>query len=308
MTDNIQSIFNMNIKLIGLMHKAVIHFRRSEYDKALSIIADSMGNINIITDAIIKDREYFNLVSTDSVVEMLQGIVNSQKDKDYILLADLIELQIIMLLCNVQEMIINKEDFYIFSQEKYEKMIGIMLKKITNSADAFDKIIEGLDPELLLERGYRIEFTSCGQMTLAVTDTKGLSYYMHSNHIITGEAFSTAATWYEKGIKRYIILGFGLGYVINELLMLISDEDAEIIIYEHDINILKLSCGFSGIEDMYEDSRFRIIYDPELEHIRHDICNDKEEKVCIFYPSLRYIKEPETRKYFAAHLPWADMV
>lgn len=308
MTDNIQNIFNMNKELLGWMDKAVIYFRRGEYDKALSIIVDSTENIHVITDAIIKDREYFNLVSTESVVEMLSGIVEAQKNRDYVLLADLIELQMLRFISNVQELIMNKEDSFVFDQSSYEHAIDLLLKRILNYEETYACLKEELNPGLLLEKGYRVEFTSCGQMTLAVTDPQENSYYMHTNHMITGEAFIHAVKWHKVKTGKYIIFGFGMGYIIKELLMLIEKDDIEstITVYEPDINILKLVCAFSGIEDIFSNPKLNIVYDPEYYHIKEAIAKkNNNDRICIFYPAFRYIRNDELKELLVDYLPWA---
>lgn len=110
MLNNINTIFQENITLIAKLDKAIYYFRKQQHDIALGIIMDSMDQIKHSIEAIIVDKDYFNLVSTDSVIEMLSAVLESLKKEDYILLADLLEMQMVSFLCGVQELIISKED------------------------------------------------------------------------------------------------------------------------------------------------------------------------------------------------------
>ena len=84
MTENIKKIFSQNIELLALVDKAVIYFREQQYDKALGLSAQTVNMIKDMTDAVIEDREYFRLVSVESVVEMLEGLLETKKKKDYV--------------------------------------------------------------------------------------------------------------------------------------------------------------------------------------------------------------------------------
>lgn len=322
MTKNIQSIFDQNIVLLGLIDKAILDFREGEYESALSIIADSITSIRTMTDAVIVDREYFNLVSTESVLEMLSGIVAAQKIGDYVLLADLLELQLIAFICNVQELIMNKEDFYAFSPRKYNESIELLIRhlekviSLNTELDVNDKLALisgirketsiGLNSEFLLERGYRVEFTSCGMMTLGVTDASGRSYYMHSNNMIIKEAYLTAKKWYNENINQYIVYGFGMGYVIKELLKLLTSTDKQIAVYEADINILKLACAFSDVNDLLIHPQVTLYFDPDYKMLKKRFDNiDQTDKVCVFYPALRGVQDSEAKEMLMDYLPWA---
>ena len=68
MTDNIKYILEQNIALLSKLDKAIYYGLTGSYDIALGIVADSMGSIRHTIEAIITDREYFNLVSTDSSI------------------------------------------------------------------------------------------------------------------------------------------------------------------------------------------------------------------------------------------------
>lgn len=298
MTDNIKLIFEENIYLLDRVDKAVCYFREQRHDLALGIIADSMGLIRHSIEAIITDKGYFHLVSTDSVMEMLGGILEAYKTGDYVLLADFLELQLISFIIGVQELIISKEELT-FDEESFREN----LKELkSNSLGLADYLDGPLDPETFLKEGYRVEFSSCGLMTLAARN-KEESFYFHTNGRIKTEAFMLARSWYKKDIKRYIIYGLGFGYHIYELLAMAGT--SEIIVYEEDLNVILLASVFTGLKDIFDTGRVKLVYDPELRDLMKRIKNlQKDDALYVHYPSYQNIRYENGRELLKKYVPW----
>ena len=117
----IKDVYQINIELMSMLDRAQIYFRSEEYLKALGITVEAMDNLKKVSDIIIINIEYFEGITPGMVVELLGGIVEAQKNRDYILLADLFEMQIIPFLSAVQETIIKKDDPVLFDPESYTK-------------------------------------------------------------------------------------------------------------------------------------------------------------------------------------------
>ena len=128
---------------------------------------------------------------------VLEGLLETKKKKDYVLLADLFEMQLSAFICNVQELIINKESFLAFDEDVYHEKIELLSARITESLEAdftdqdmIDRcrvnqnaeLERDLEPGELLKEGYRVEFTSGGQMTIGSVDIQGREFYLHSNN------------------------------------------------------------------------------------------------------------------------------
>ncbi len=309
MQDGIKNIFIDNIKLIGLIDKAIYYLRVQEYEPAFDIVSETAESITTVAEAIIKNREYFSLVSTDSVAEMIQGILDAKRKKDYVLLADLFEMQLQNFICSVQELIMKREDYLAFDEVLYNDNI----RRIKNSADKMLRSIrtdlsdeeierlcvnqgalmdEELDPVKLLDAGFFVEYSSCGYMTLGATDSNGDKYYFHSNNKVGIEAFLMANHWHKPDINKYIIYGFGMGYHIRELYEL--DRDCEIVVFESDIRVLKLAAAFADIGELLSNENISIVYDPELELLNRymqDIDGDNSTKLYIHNPSARNVRD-----------------
>lgn len=302
MTDSIRSIFEHNIRLLGNTDKAVYFFRKQQYDKALRIVADSIDQIKYVVEAIITDRSYFNLVATESVLEMLTGILEAKKKGDFILLADLLELQLVSFLCNVQELIISKEEIT-FEEKKYLENIKALMDK----GEGFqEQMKETINPGKLLESGYSVEFTSSGLMTLAA-EQEGAKFYFHTNSRVLMEAFLLAREWYQEETQTYILYGMGMGYHVQELHDLAPK--AKIEVYEADYSVIQLTSAFTDAKELFTSDYIRIFYDPELMRLKKRIFDLPEDEVFVaHYPSLRNIRNDVAKKIMEKIFPWSKTI
>lgn len=300
MKSNIMDIFNKNIMLLEKIDKSICYFREQQHDIALGIIADSMELIRHSIEAIITNREYLNLDEVESVNKMLGGILEAYRMGDYVLLADLLELQLVSFIIGVQELIISKEEVT-FSEEICHENLSLIKE---NSLGLKELSLVSTDPQTLLKEGYRVEFSSCGLMTLAAKNGDN-TFYFHTNSRISYEAFLLARHWYDKKVKRYIIYGLGFGYHINELLSL--SKRSEIIIYEGDMNVILLACAFTRLKDIFDSGRVKLVYDPEFNKLEDRIKSlKKNEAFYVHYPSFQNIRNKKgsllLKKYVSFHI------
>jgi len=302
LTDNIKGIFEHNILLLGETDKAVFYFRQQQYDKALGIVANFIDQIKYVVEAIITDRDYFNLVATEAVLEMLSKILDAKKNRDFILLADLLELQLLSFLCGVQELIISKEEI-LFDEDNYKENIRILLERGKGFPE---QLMEPMNSNKLMEDGYRVEFTSCGLMTLAAQN-EGSTFYFHSNSRVLSEAFLLAKRWYSEGKKKYILYGFGMGYHISQLQELAPEADIEV--YEADSNIIQLACAFTDVKEILKKDHTKLIYDPQFQLLSKRISSlHQEEALVIHYPSFKNIRSKEGRELLGKEIPWSNAI
>ena len=281
MTAKIKKLFQTNIILLEIMDKAVLYFREQNYPNALEYMPEVSEKMKAVMDGIITEKEYFELVSLESLMEMLEGIIEATKAEDYVLLADLLELQLSTLICNVQELIMNKEEQTVFSEEIYLENCAKMAKKLGNTT-VFSK---PLNPGELVEQGYRVEFTSCGLMTVAVKTDRG-SVYLHTNHKVSREAFLLARSWKCEGTREYLVKGFGMGYHVEELLR--QNPHAKVAVYESSEQILKLACAFAPLAKMLENERLEIYYDKDGALWNEQVQEETVGKtICLHMPSVQ---------------------
>lgn len=301
MKGNIMEIFNNNIALLEKTDKAICCFREQRHDIALGILADSMELIRHSIEAVITSKEYFNLAEVDSVNNMLGGILEAYRMKDYVLLADLLELQLDSFIIGVQELIISKEEV-LFFEENYRENLSWLKDKCKGLADIS---LEAIDPQTLLKEGYRVEFSSCGLMTLAARNGNN-TFYFHTNSRVSHEAYLLARRWYDKKVKRYVIYGLGFGYHIKELYSLAKG--AEITVYEDDLNVILLAAIFARLQEMFSSGRVRLVYDPKLKELKDRIGSLKaNEAFHVHYPSFLNVRSTEGKELLSGHVSWVGI-
>lgn len=302
MKSMIKTIFQKNTELIGLADKVIHFFREQQYDKALTLVAETIDDITYIVETIMKNQEYFSIVSAEALLEMITGIITAKKNKDFVLLADLYEMQLLNFLSAIQKFIINKEGFD-YHEGVYKENIILWT---TRNPYLGDLLKTELDPAALMSKGYRVEITSCGLMTLGA-EKDGEKYYLHTNNRVTYEAFLQANHWYKETTENYIIYGFGFGYHIAELRKLAKLSKIEV--YESDINILQLACIFTDLKPLLTDVNITIHYDPDYQLINERLryINSKDE-FKIHYPSLNNVKDRNAKEMLEKYVPWSKIL
>lgn len=281
----IQVVFQKNSRIIDWISRAVIYFREGNETQGLIAMSQVTQDMADVAKEIQNHKSYFEFVSVDSVCEMIEGILAAKHAQDYVMLADLLEVQVDALLCNIQALIMKKEDLFIFHQDIYESQLQRFLDKVDNKELLQQHLDEAIEPEKLLEMGYKAELTSCGLMTVAKRDSKHNTYYLHSNHKVMQEAFLLARNWIEPRVNTYYIAGLGLGYHITMLCEL--TEKANIKVIERDAYMIQLCCAFSDLSKILSDSRVIFHYDVNGDALKQIVLKKEDEKLCIHNPSYR---------------------
>lgn len=277
----LQQTLTANSVLIELIDKIIFCIHMQNYDKALHTSAEL---ISCLTAGLGQLQDVVGIERTEELNRILEGIFAAQNNKDYILQADLYELQLRRYFIEIQEDIISSEGFA-YDDTTFEKNRDLIRQ---TDSELYELLYQGTSPFDLGEMGYEVEFSSCGLMTAALTDAAG-RYYLHSNNRVSQEAFTLAASWYDEEVVQYIVYGFGLGYHIKELLQL--DGNIHIEVYEADLNVLKLAAAYTELGLFMKHPMVRIIYDPKHTKMLGRLKELKEdERFIIHYPSLRNVR------------------
>lgn len=228
-------------------------------------------------------------VDFDYVLTMLQGIMQAQESKDYILTADLLELQVKPFLLGIQEWLLGQFDVCPEDKIWEDNLNNLTQKDKTLAEQIIKKQLTGMHCE--------VEPTSSGLFTLKVMDGMG-ERYMHSNVNPVEEADMFAREYYSTDYSRYIIFGLGLGYHIDALLNL--DDGIEIEIIEPDMEIIKTALASRRMNWLMGNMRVRLVYDPDFTKLARSL--EEDSRLIIHYPSLLHIQDERMRlaleKYF----------
>ena len=244
-------INNFSNNLI-LVNEIIKQFRRQDFHAALrklNLFSKSLVETvqNFVNDESLQQYE----IDMESFAAVLSGVLEAQEKEDYILVADLLELQIVPWLQQIQELLISEISLDIDNQLMMNNMEG--LKKV-------DLALVGELEKQDISSEYVVEPTSSGLLTLQVTDGTG-TYYFHSNNNPALEGNIFAEQYYSLDCSHYLGFGLGLGYHIKALLN--KDDGLYIDIVEPDLSIIKVAATMTDMRWLYTNPRIRLIYDKD---------------------------------------------
>lgn len=287
---SINTLFKANRQFLYSADCLVKYFRRQEYFEAFDLAKETIDILEVLISELVSKKEYFcnaELIDISFVPQMLSGLLEAQTSNNYILLADLYEIQVVPYFVKVQEYICLREGL-MWEEEQYQRNIDRMLKKYPSLCKRLRKSRPGS-----IEQEYVVEYTSSGMVTLAVATNTGL-IYMHSNYMPLREADEIARAWFDDEQMSYSIWGLSMGYHVRSLANL--SEYINIKVYESDIEVIKLACSYTDIGEVLSLPNVQLIYDSEeLRLLENMISNKKNSLLAIHYPSLYRIKKSSVR-------------
>jgi hypothetical protein len=252
-----QKVFLKNSTMIKQLSKVIRNLRKQDYLHGMRGMASFLLQFNEMIPVYLQWQSVLEGMgiefSQDTMLQLLQNILEAQKKNDYIMLADLLELQLVPFLTSIQE------------------------------GYAASGFVVGENRDR-----YRIEPTSSGAFTLAVQGESDICY-LHTNGNPYEEGRILAESWFDGQHYQYVVYGLGLGYHIQALLEI--DETIQVTVLEPDANILSLAeqYGVAGI--WKENSRVTVLVDEDFQKLT-EIAQSMgtESQFVIHYPSLQVLQ------------------
>ncbi len=291
-------IYSMNTSLQDIAGQIIRACHVQNYDKVVRTFTDLTNNLMLMLDAVLSDLSFYNqemeLVNPEGVSASLQDILVAQENKDFVLLADLLELQLIPFLQSVQEAI-RTYDVASTEPSVWECNMHAMKNK---DKDLWKQLVEYHEQyEKAVTEGnwqgrHHLEDTNSGAYTMAGQDEQGM-YYYHSNVSPCKEAMDFAQYYYQPGYEEYVIWGLGLGYHVQEMVKL--DDGIAITIYESDLDVIYHCMQAVNMARYFTLPKIQLIYDPEFTKIIDTLKNITKNFI-LHYPSLRHIENVHIRE------------
>lgn len=243
------------------------------------------------------------LLEFSYVLELLKGAVFAQEQKDYVLLSDILQIQITPLLYQLQQELLQTYPYF-YREEIFTQNV----EALRNVNPQLSNLIEGrkskffqMDtfPNFIWKEGdtqisYLIEAARSGHPILRMENiqTKA-AYYLHSNQNPVQEALCFSKQYFDAKAENYHLLGLGLGY---HALALLEDcyFSKNVFVYEPDLNVLVLAFCFVSLENYLGKSIF-VDYDPELIKMA-DALKIEGNQLIIHHPSLNQIQNPRLQR------------
>lgn len=266
-----------------------------------------------------------NLVA-ENLVAVLENLLAAQQNEDYILLADLLEMQIAPFLWRLS-VVYGQEpewDFghfmknYKWLQKENPSLAQELFKTDCIEAgsvieDAMKKDDAGADGmgagdveetvlrpawdkrrEELLAKGYVPEYSEDGSVIMSCEDARG-RFYFHTNTDVVQESQILAQSWFTGEKFDFLLYGLGLGHHIEALQEM--QKHICIDVYEGNMDVVFMALCFSDMNH-WDTSRIRIHIDRDLQgfsrQIKEIVCREGAE-VVIHYPSMRALSDDGLR-------------
>lgn len=293
-----QQIYYTNIQLQYIINKIINACRIQNYDVVVRSFTTLTGNLMPALEAVFSDIAYYNqeieIVNPNQISNALQDMLLAQENKDYVLLADLLELRLLPFLQSLQEVIRSYDglgtDLNVWTNNlaALEKRDISLWKQIQSYHEAYEKETAAGT----WQGRHHLEATNSGAFTMAGQDEKG-SYYYHSNVNPETEAAAFADYYYDEESDSYVIWGLGLGYHIKEMFRL--DDGIRIQVFENDLDVIYHCLMAVDLSKLIANKRFSLIYDPDFKKIIPALDNITENLI-IHSPSLRHIRDTRIRE------------
>lgn len=293
-----EQIYNTNIQLQYIINKIINACRVQNYDVVVRSFTTLTGNLMPVLEAVFSDIAYYNqeieIVNPNQISNALQDMLLAQENKDYVLLADLLELRLLPFLQSLQEVIRSYDglatDLNVWTNNlaALEKRDISLWKQIQSYHEAYEKETAAGT----WQGRHHLEATNSGAFTMAGQDEKG-SYYYHSNVNPETEAAAFADYYYDEESDSYVIWGLGLGYHIKEMFRL--DDGIRIQVFENDLDVIYHCLMVVDLSNLIANKRFSLIYDPDFKKIIPALDNITENLI-IHSPSLRHIRDTRIRE------------
>lgn len=275
-------------RLIRTLHKIVDAARKQDYDTTNRVFSAEFLNTYTIflTEILTRKTELAQKSIQPDDTGFLQAnrfILEAQSQKDYILMADYIELLLIPLLVSLLEAV--RGQMNIVEETNW-----------TDSNDSrFSQIIVPEVSKKMENRNgqYVIEETQQGSLTLKWSGEE--TFYFHSNVNPWHEAEAFVAEYGDDDVKEYAVLGMGLGYHAIKLWQR-SAGAIPVSVYEMSADVLHLAKRYQDFR-ICTGTNFHIIYDPDLKMLSNKL-KEAGTRLIVHYPSLRNIAEKELREAF----------
>lgn len=265
-------------------------FRAQRYYRGSNMLVALIRNLSGITEEILSANDE-NIDSAEWLM-MLEAIMEAQKNEDNILLADILEGDLLPYLQKLQ--ILWQQNCQMELPDYWEENLTSIWK--TNKD--FAKYLEGNETEACYESFFAINGSP---VMRANTGSKVFCLCSTINPEWEGEVVARNICASE--IKEYWIFGSGMGYHVDALLKL--DGDNKITLLLHEIKPISAALSLFDWREAIETGRLSFLYEKNERQLFEHLKKKKEDAVFfIHYPSLRCVRDKEVRElledYFVA--------
>lgn len=286
--NTIYTVMDLNCNIVEQIDHVVMYFRQQNYDRGLRkfyvIIGDIERLLTLYSGTIVELSAYTEEVNQNQLLGILPTVIEAQENRDYTLMADLLELQLRKYIIQLQAVVM-----YECNEIPSTYRLQRNMQAIQHSfQDLYSELNTKMEQTHVNADEYESEFTVSGFVTLKCNkDDK--TFYMHSNNNPQAEAMTLASTWYSEEKNRYVVYGLGLGYHIKQLCE--CNQYIQVEVYEDSIDVIRLAAMYGDLAGWINKGQAQIHWDPNYTQFAKEIENaDQSTEVVIYAPSLKMVR------------------
>lgn len=282
-----KKVFELNKQCLNMIPQISELFHKQMFFEGNKKTVKLIENLGEVSKYILSEQP--SGLESQEWTQILTTILDAQQNKDYILLADVLECDMLPFLRKTQIYLqVNEEIDIDVYWEKNMQCIKQM------DANLYQRLMQD---DVVQDRGvleYQPEITINGQVTLKVR--KGQKEFcMHSTVNPEWEAKVLAESWNQSVNQTYYIYGMGLGYHIKALLE--TDDRNEVIVLENQTEVMCAALTYLDWQEYLENGRLCIVYEPDLMKLLKILKQRKQESVFfLHYPSLQCIEQKTVKE------------
>lgn len=280
-------IYCKNQKCLQLIPEIVEDYRKQYFFQGSKKFSVLTVELSAIAEAVVLQTEW--QIDREEMLLMLEMLVEAQKNRDYILISDILEGDLLPFLQKLQ-MCINEIEVMELP-EFFERNLSMLQGK---NKQLYCELMDAQGGKKEDGEKYRLEIAINGQATLRAK-LPNRDYFMHSTINPEREAQILASAIVREGVKKYIVFGMGLGYHVMEILK--RNSDNKVIVLENDIQVLLYALRYMDWSAYLGDERLEIIWHAEIPLLLKALQREKAEyEFFLHYPSLQRIQDEKIRE------------
>ena len=277
------NIYDLNQQCLLWSPQIVNNFRKQSFFTGSCIMRNLISALDVLT-------EKLEILHETDFISILQAILQAQENRDYILLSDILECDLLPCLQNIQIKMQGEETQK--APDYWEKNMTELQEHAENEYQELYKTLSSAS--ISSSDRYKQMFAINGQPTVKVK-CQNKEILIHSS--VNPEYQSQV--WAEDVLKEigreYVIYGMGLGYHIQALLK--ADDVCKVIVLENSIELLTEAFRDLDWVNYIKQKRVRIFYNSNAIKLMEKFSAwISGREFCIYYPSLCITEEESVRE------------
>lgn len=282
-------LFYTNKKLITISLSVLTYYRSWNLRFASRAMNDFLKTMSEFLTQL-KEAVFPNTYYND-ILSILKTILAAQENNDTVLIADIVELNLIPALYTIQQGIIQQNPEISLS-DMFDANINALKSSDTKTALLISHATASHIISKSTDTAFYTEPSTIGSNTLKC-ETSSHSFYFHSNNNPYEEGRVWANTYSDDEYFNYTVLGFGMGYHVRALLE--YDRRYEVTVFETNADILSLAFTYGDISDILSNPRFHLVYVSDLTYVAK-LLSDKDTRLLIHYPSMEALPDSSVKQ------------